>query len=45
MKKTKRNKTSSPDPYEGMVSLEKLDAYESLLKSNVLNKQDSKSIE
>ena len=45
MKKNKRNEKSSPDPYEDMVRLENLDAYETLIKSSLIHKQDLKSIE
>ena len=38
MRKTKRNKTNDPDPYEDIVRLEKLDPYETLIKSNLPQK-------
>ena len=34
MKKPNRNNENDPDPYEGIVKLEKLDPYEALIKSN-----------
>tara|TARA_B100000579_G_C22156792_1_gene543416 strand:+ start:382 stop:513 length:132 start_codon:yes stop_codon:yes gene_type:complete len=34
MRKTKKNQKSNPDPYEDMISLERLDPYEALIKSN-----------
>ena len=45
MKKTKKNHTSSPDPYEDIVRLEKLDPYETLIKSGVFFKQKKKNVE
>ena len=39
MKKTKRNEKFNPDPYEDIVRLEKLDPYETLIKSNVFLKK------
>ena len=45
MRQTKRNHKSNPDPYEDIVRLEKLDPYESLIKSKLLLKQNYKSIE
>ena len=45
MKNTRRNNKSNPDPYEDIVRLEKLDPYESLIKSKLLLKQNYKSIE
>ncbi len=35
MRKTKRNQKSNLDPYEEIVRLERLDPYETLIKSNV----------
>ena len=34
MKKTKKNHSIRPDPYEDMIRLEQLDPYEALIKSN-----------
>tara|TARA_Y100001968_G_C19174902_1_gene627503 strand:+ start:550 stop:672 length:123 start_codon:yes stop_codon:yes gene_type:complete len=34
MSKTKKNQKSNPEPYEYMIRLGKLDAYEALIKSN-----------
>ena len=45
MKKPKRKYKSNPDPYESMVRDENLDAYESLIKFNLVNKKNNKSIE
>ena len=45
MKKLKRKHEINPDPYEGMVRAEKLDAYESLIKLNLVNEKNNKSIE
>ena len=42
MKKTKKNHQSSPDPYEDMIRLNKLDAYEGLIKSNNFPKGNNK---
>ena len=44
MKKNKKNNNTSPDPYEDMLRLDKLDPYESLIKSNVNSKQNNKTI-
>ena len=44
MRKTKKNHTSSPDPYEDMIRLEELDPYESQIKSNAFSKKNSKLI-
>ena len=44
MKKTKNEKINLPDPYEDYVRLEKLDAYEAQIKSNVFLKKDNKAI-
>ena len=43
MKKTKRDKKVNPDPYEDIVRLEKLDPYETLIKSNEFLKKKYKS--
>ena len=45
MSKIKRNDLSNPDPYEDIVRVEKLDAYEALIKTNMLQKQKNKSID
>ena len=46
MKRNKRLEKSNPaDPYEDIVRLEKLDPYETLIKSRVLLKKKNKSIE
>ncbi len=43
MKKTKRHENINPsDPYEDFVRLEKLDAYEAQIKSNLLLKKNKK---
>ena len=42
MRKTKK---SNPDPYEDMLRIEKLDSYESQIKSNFSLKQNNKLIE
>ena len=42
MRKTKINKQNNPDPYEDFVRLEKLDAYEALIKCT--SKKNNKSI-
>ena len=45
MKKTKRHEKIHPyDPYEDFVKLDKLDAYEAQIKSNLLFKKNKKSI-
>ena len=44
MSNTKKNHKTSPDPYEDMIRLEKLDAYEAIIKSNVFLKESNKSI-
>jgi len=44
MKKSTRNNQANTDPYEDMVRLQKLDAYEALIKSNFLHKKKNKSI-
>ena len=41
MKKNKKNNQSTPDPYEDMIRLEKLDPYEALIKSNYFLKKKS----
>ena len=41
MRKTKKN---NPEPYEDMLRLENLDPYEAQIKSNVLQKQNKKTI-
>ena len=41
MKKTKRNHEIKHDPYEGMVRLENLDAYEALIKFNRVDKKNN----
>ena len=43
MMKTKKNHQSSPDPYEDMIRLNKLDPYEGLIKSNNFLKENNKS--
>ncbi len=42
MRKTKKNHYSSPDPYEDMIRLRKLDPYEGLIKSNEFLKEKHK---
>ena len=44
MKKSNTNERKYPDPYEDIVRLEKLDPYETLIKSNLFLKQKDKSI-
>ena len=39
MKRPQRQYERNPDPYEGMVRCENLDAYESLIKFNLVNKK------
>ena len=39
MKKSKRNDESPPDLYEDIISLEKLDPYEAIIKSNIFHKK------
>ncbi len=39
MRKTNKNCEKNPDPYEDIVRLEKLDAYEALIKYNLINKK------
>ena len=43
MRKTKKNLQGSPDPYEGMIRLSKLDPYEGLIKPNNFLKENNKS--
>ena len=43
MRKTKKNHQSSPDPYEDMIRLNKLDPYEGLIKFNYFLKENNKS--
>ena len=45
MKKPKRKHERNPYPYEDMVRTENLDAYESLIKYNLVDKKINKSIE
>ena len=45
MRKTKKNYKSSPEPYEDMLRLEKLDPYESLIKPNSFLEENNKLIE
>ena len=45
MKKPKRKYEKNLDLYESMVRAEKLDAYESLITLNPVNKKNNKSIE
>jgi len=45
MRKTKKHHEKSPDPYEDMVRLERLDPYESLIKSKISLKKYNKVIE
>ena len=45
MKKPKRKHERNPEPYEEMLIAENLDAYESLIKFNLVNKKNNKSIE
>ena len=45
MKKPKRKHERNPENYKGMVRAENLDAYESLIKFNLVNKKNNKSIE
>tara|TARA_B100000965_G_C18979908_1_gene493550 strand:- start:268 stop:405 length:138 start_codon:yes stop_codon:yes gene_type:complete len=44
MRKTKKNNESNPDPYEDIIRLDKLDPYESLIKSNNFLKKNNQSI-
>ena len=43
MRKTKKNLQGSPDPYEDIIRLSKLDPYEGLIKLNNLLKESNKS--
>ena len=43
MRKTKKNYQSSPDPYEDMIRLMKLDPYEGLIKLNNLQNKNNNS--
>ena len=43
MRKNKKNFQNSPDPYEDMIRLNKLDPYERLIKSNNFLKENNKS--
>jgi hypothetical protein len=43
MRKTRKNNQSSPDPYEDIIRLKKLDPYEGLIKSNDFLKENNKS--
>ena len=43
--KTKRKYERKPPPYQDMVRTENLDAYESLIKYNLVDKKINKSIE
>ena len=45
MRKNKVNGEKSSDPYEDIVRQEKLDAYEALIKYNLLDKNKNKSVE
>ena len=40
MRKTKKNHKNTPDPYEDLIRLEKLDPYEALIKSNHCQKNN-----
>ncbi|AIQ98084.1 hypothetical protein [Prochlorococcus sp. MIT 0801] len=42
MRKTKKNHQTTPDPYEDMIRLKKLDPYEGLIKSNNFLKENNK---
>ena len=42
MRKTKKNLQGSPDPYEDMIRLKRLDPYEGLIKSNKFLKENNK---
>ena len=44
MRKPRKNQKISPDPYEDMIRLEKLDPYESLIKLNSCQQKNNKSI-
>ena len=43
MKNSKINNETSPDPYEDIIRLEKLDPYEALIKLNFVPKKNNKS--
>ena len=43
MKNPKINNESSPEPYEDIIRLEKLDPYEALIKLNFVPKKNNKS--
>ena len=45
MKKSTRNNQANTDPYEDMVRLQKLDAYEALIKLNYCLKKSDKLTE
>ena len=45
MKISKNNNKIDPETYEDMVRLDRLDPCESLIKYNVPNKQNNRSIE
>ena len=42
MRKTNKNKQSSPEPYEDIIRLEQLDPYEALIKSNNILRKNKK---
>ncbi len=42
MRKTKKNHKINPDPYEDWIRSERLDPYESLIKSSLPPKQKNK---
>ena len=42
MRKIKKNHKINPDPYEDLIRLERLDAYEALIKSNDCLKKNNK---
>ena len=44
MTKTKINKQNNLDPYEDLMRQEKLDAYETQIKSNLFLKKNNKSL-
>ena len=41
MRNTEKNHKSSPDPYEDLIRLEKLDPYEAQIKSNAFLKKNN----
>ena len=43
MRKNKQNLQASPDSYEDIIRLNKLDPYEGLIKSNNFLKENNKS--